>query len=383
MAEDDSSQEKTEEASPRRIEKAREEGQIPRSKDLTTTAILLLATIGLYVFAEFMGQRIINITNASFALSREAIFDPNTMIALLAASVYEGLISMSPVLIILLIASIVGPIALGGWNFSTKAIMPQLNRMDPIAGLKRMFSMKSLIELGKSIAKVGLILAVTVLILQFFAQPMFRLSDEDVMVSIIHSLDISILATIALSCVTILIAVIDVPIQIFEYKKKLKMSRQDLKDESKDSEGKPEVKGRIRQLQREMSQRRMMANVPDADVVITNPEHFSVALRYNPETMEAPILVAKGGDHAALKIREIAKAHNIEILQSPQLARAIFYTTEVDEDVPASLYMAVAQILAYVFQLRNFRRGRGDRPPYPRNINIPRDMQFDAKGKTI
>ncbi len=282
---------------------------------------------------------------------------------------------------ILLIGSIAGPIALGGFIFSSKAMAPKLNRMDPIAGIKRMFSVNSLIELLKSIAKVALILWVTIWILQYYAQAMFRMSDEPIGNAIIHSLDISIFATILLSVTTILIAAIDVPIQIYQYNKKLKMSRQDQKDEAKDTDGKPEVKGRIRQLQREMAQRRMMGNVPQADVVITNPEHFSVALRYDPDNMDVPVMLAKGGDHVAMKIREIANAHKIEIIQSPVLARAIFYTTDIDEEIPAGLYLAVAQVLAYVFQLRNYRKGKGDRPQYPRNINVPRDMRYDSKGK--
>lgn len=382
MAEDDdSSQEKTEEASSRKLEKAREEGQVPRSRDLTTTAVLMLAAIGIYVFAEFMFGKIIGLTRDNFILTRTTIYDPNAMIAHLASAIYEGLFSIAPLMIILLIASILGPIALGGWNFSSTAMEPKLNRMDPLAGLKRMFSVKSLIELLKALGKVLIILGATIWILKFYAQDMFRLVDESIGNAIIHSLEISIFATIALSATTIAIAAIDVPLQIYEYNKKLKMSRQDQKDESKDTDGKPEVKGRIRQLQREMAQRRMMSNVPQADVVITNPEHFSVALKYDPETMDTPLMIAKGGDHTALKIREIAKAHNIEIIQSPVLARAIFYTTEVDQEIPSGLYLAVAQVLAYVFQLRNYRKGKGEKPVYPRNINIPRDLRYDASGK--
>jgi len=379
--EEDSSQEKTEEASSRKIEKAREEGQVPRSRDLTTTAVLLLAAIGLYAFAGFMGEKIIGITRVSFILTREAIYDPSTMISLLARGIYDGLMSMAPLMTLLIIASIVGPIALGGWNFSGKAVEPKLSRMDPMAGLKRMFSVKSLIELFKSIGKVLVILLATVWLLKYFAQDMFRLVDESIHSSIVHSLDISLLATIALAATTIVIAAIDVPIQLFEYNKKLKMSRQDQKDESKDTDGKPEVKGRIRQLQREIAQRRMMSNVPEADVIITNPTHFSVALRYDPETMATPVMLAKGGDHTALKIREIAKAHNIEIIESPVLARAIFYTTDIDDEIPAGLYLAIAQVLAYVFQLRLYRKGRGERPKYPRNVKVPSDMRFNTSGK--
>lgn len=382
MAEDDdSSQEKTEDASSRKIEKAREEGQIPRSRDLTTTAVLLLAAIGILFFAEFTGGKLIGLTRDNFILNRATIYDPNAMIAHLASAIYDGLFSIAPLMGILLVASFVGPIALGGWNFSGKAMEPKLSRMDPIAGLKRMFSVKALIELLKSLGKVLIILGATIWLLKFYAQDMFRLVDESVGNAILHSLEISIFATIALSATTILIAAIDVPLQIYEYNKKLKMSRQDQKDESKDTEGKPEVKGRIRQLQREMAQRRMMSNVPQADVIITNPEHFSVALKYDPENMATPIMIAKGGDHIALKIREIANAHKIEIIQSPVLARAIFYTTEVDQEIPSGLYLSVAQVLAYVFQLRNFRKGKGDKPTYPRNINVPRDLRYDASGK--
>lgn len=382
MAEDDdSSQEKTEEASSRKLEKAREEGQVPRSRDLTTTAVLMLAAIGIYMFAEFMFGKIIGLTRDNFILNRATIYDPNAMIAHLASAIYDGLFSIAPLMILLLIASVLGPIALGGWNYSSKAMEPKLSRMDPLAGLKRMFSVKSLIELLKALGKVLIILGATIWILKFYAQDMFRLVDESIGNAIIHSLEISIFATIALSATTIAIAAIDIPLQIYEYNKKLKMSRQDQKDESKDTDGKPEVKGRIRQLQREMAQRRMMSNVPQADVVITNPEHFSIALKYDPDTMDTPLMIAKGGDHTALKIREIAKAHNIDIIQSPVLARAIFYTTEVDQEIPSGLYLAVAQVLAYVFQLRNFRKGKGEKPVYPRNINIPRDLRYDASGK--
>src|SRR5690606_16306971 len=319
-----------------------------RSRDLTTTAILLAGTIGLYIFAEFMGSRIVNVTRFNFTLTRETIFDPQAMIAHLTSSFYHGLMSIMPLFGLLLLASIIGPIALGGWLFSTKAMAPKLSRMDPLAGIKRMFSLKALVELGKALGKVVVILGATILLLKLLQQPLFRLSDEDVKAAIIHSLQLSGFAAIVLAAVTAIIAAIDVPFQIWEHSKKLKMSRQELKDEMKDTEGKPEVKGRIRQMQREIAQRRMMASVPDADVIITNPTHFAVALKYDPENMGTPILLAKGGDHVAMKIREIAKAHKVEIIESPILARAVFYTTDIDQEIPAGLYVAVAQVLAYV-----------------------------------
>lgn len=377
MSEEDSSQEKTEEASERKIEKAREEGQVARSRDLTTSVVLLLAVIGLNIFAGFMYDKLVGITRANFILTRETIFDTNAMIAHMSSAIYEAMISMVPFMGLMIFASIAGSIALGGFLFSVDSLMPKLSRMDPMAGLGRMFAMKALMELGKSLAKVLVILGATIYLLKYYAQPMFRISDEDAYMAIIHSAEISMNATIALAAATLIIAAVDVPLQIFEYTKKLKMTKQEVRDESKDSDGKPEVKARIRQLQREMSQRRMMSKVPEADVIITNPTHYAVALKYQPDTMAAPILLAKGGDNIALKIREIAKAHKVEIIESPILARAIFHTTELDKEIPAGLYLAVAQVLAYVFQLRSFRRGKGEKPKYPRNVPVPRDMYFD------
>jgi flagellar biosynthesis protein FlhB len=377
MADEDSSQEKTEEASGRKIEKAREEGQIPRSRDLTTSVVLLFGACGLYYYADFMFAKIIGLTRVNFILKRETIFDTNAMVGHLASAVYNGILSMMPFFGLMLLASILGPVALGGWLLSMDALQPKLSRMDPLAGIKRMFSIKSLIELVKAFSKVLVILGATILLLQYYAQDMYRLSDENINAAIMHSAKISIVATIILSATTLIIAAVDVPLQLFEYAKKLKMTKQEIRDESKDTDGKPEVKGRIRQLQREMAQRRMMAKVPEADVIITNPTHYAVALKYHPDTMATPIMIAKGGDNIALKIREIAKAHHIDIIESPVLARAIFHTNELDTEIPAGLYLGVAQVLAYVFQLRNYKQGRGEKPKYPRNIKVPNDLYFE------
>lgn len=373
----DSSQEKTEEATPRKLEKAREDGQIPRSRDLTTTAILLAGTIGIAVFAPFIGSSFMALAENNFVLSHDEAFDTSAMMANLVSSFYKGFLAMAPLLLILLIASVVGPIALGGWLLSAKAMAPKWSRMSPLAGLKRMFSLKALIELGKALAKVTVVMGAAIVALYYWQREMLALGLVEANVGVIESLMLNAYSSIALAAVTILIAMIDVPFQLWDHNKKLKMSMQEVKDEHKDTEGKPEVKGRIRQLQREMAQRRMMSKVPEADVVITNPTHYAVALKYDPETMATPVLLAKGADQIALKIREIAKAHNVEIIEAKALARAIYYTTEENEEVPEGLYMAIAQVLAYVFGLRNFRRGRGDKPDYPRNLIIPRDMYFD------
>ncbi|MBU2985829.1 flagellar biosynthesis protein FlhB [Saccharophagus degradans] len=376
MAEEDSAQEKTEEPTAKRQEKAREDGQIPRSKELTTSAVLIVGCVGLYMFGGQIAQGLADILKFNFTIEREAIFDPNAMLGHLGSSFYLGLKVLIPLFAVLLVAAIAGPIALGGWLFSTKSLAPKLNRMDPVAGLKRMFSVKSLVELVKAIGKVGVVVAFAFVLLNYMKEDLLGLGFEGVERGMAHSVYLSIIAAIIISVSTLVIAAVDIPFQIWDNVKKLRMTRQEIKDEMKDSEGKPEVKGRIRQLQYEMAQNRMMAAVPEADVVITNPTHYSVALKYDPNSMETPILLAKGVDHMAMKIREIAKVNKIEFIQSPLLARAIYHTTEVDEEIPSGLYVAVAQVLAYVFQIREYRRGRGERPTYPRNPPVPKDMRY-------
>jgi flagellar biosynthetic protein FlhB len=377
MSEGDDSQEKTEEPTSRRLEKARDEGQVPRSKELTSSAILLTGSIGLFVFGPFMSERISNVLRFNFTLDRDAAFDSSAMVFQLSSSFADALWMLMPLFGVLLLASILGPIALGGWLWSAKAMAPKMNRMDPMAGLKRMFGTKGLMELAKALAKVLVILPLSIIILLIMQQDILDLARMDAFSSIVESIRLSGWAAIALSASTILIVLVDVPFQIWDHTRKLKMSRQDIKDEMKDTEGKPEVKGRIRQLQHEMANNRQLAAVPEADVVITNPTHFSVALKYDPEGMGTPIMVAKGVDHFALKIREVANQHKIQIIESPVLARAIYHTTDVDQEIPGALYMAVAQVLAYVFQLRNYRKGLNEKPEFPSNIDVPKDMRYD------
>jgi flagellar biosynthesis protein FlhB len=375
--ENDSSQEKTEEATPRKLDKAREEGQVARSRELTTTILLLAGTLALLASGEFLGERLSQVFRDSMVVDRATLFDPIAMLTHMGKAVVDAAIGLAPMFITLMVAAFVGPIALGGWLVSSKALMPKLNRMDPIAGLKRMFSIKSVVELLKAIGKVGVILTMAILMLEALRPQLLGLATEALVPAIRHALWLAILSAIVLSASTVLIAVIDVPFQLWDHAKKLRMSMQDIKDEYKDTEGKPEVKSRVRQLQREMANRRMMAEVPQADVVITNPTHYAVALKYDPATMQTPILVAKGADQIALKIREIAAAHQVEIVESPALARSIFHSTELDAAVPAGLYVAVAQVLAYVFQLRSFRQGQGSKPKRPGAIQIPPNLRYD------
>ena len=277
--EDDNSQEKTEEATPRRLEKAKEEGQTARSKELATMAVLLAGAGGMLMFGASLGASLEAIMRDSFVIERSAIFDMRHMSVQLIESSKEAAWALSPILVLLLIAAIFGSIGIGGLLISGKAVAPKLNRMDPIKGLGRMFSMRSLIELVKAIAKVGLVMALAILILDLRTEDLLAIAEEPVVPAMEHVLWTIAWSFFLLSCATIIIAAIDVPFQIYDHQKKLRMTKQEVKDEYKDTEGKPEVKGKIRQLQREMAQRRMMQDVPTADVVITNPTHYAVALK--------------------------------------------------------------------------------------------------------
>lgn len=374
MAEGDNSQEKTEEPTAKRLQKAREDGQIPRSKELSTSLVLIVGALSLWVFGGFIASGAEKIFRSNFAIEREALFDDKQLAIHLSAAMLEAILSISPVMFTLLLAAILGPLALGGWMFSGKSLLPKLSRISPLAGLKRMFGMKSLVELLKSWAKVIVIGVCTILLFFALENSILYLNRESDRQAIMHAMDLVMMGALALAISTLLISVIDVPFQIYDFTKKMKMSLQEVKDEHKETEGKPEVKQRIRRLQYEMSQRRMMQDVPDADVVITNPTHYAVALKYHSEGMEAPILVAKGIDEVALKIREIAKAHNVPIVESPALARSVYTYTRVGKEIPEGLYVAIAQVLAYVYQLNQYFKGLGPKPKQP-PFPVPPDLR--------
>lgn len=374
MAEGDSSQEKTEEPTAKRLQKAREDGQIPRSKELSTSLVLIVGALSLWIFGGYIFTGAKNIFTFNFALERSHLFDEKEMVIHLGASSLEAIVVIFPVMVALLIAAILGPLALGGWMFSGKSLLPKLNRISPLAGFKRMFGMKSLVELLKSWAKVLVIAFCTILLFFSLEKSILFLNQEPDRQAIIHAMDLVMLAALALAISTLLISVIDVPFQIYDFTKKMKMSLQEVKDEHKETEGKPEVKQRIRRLQYEVSQRKMMQDVPDADVVITNPTHYAVALKYHSEGMEAPVLVAKGVDEVALKIREIAKAHNVPIVEAPTLARSVYAYTRIGKEIPEGLYVAIAQVLAYVYQLNQYFKGMGPKPKQP-IFPVPPDLR--------
>ncbi|MBX8497066.1 flagellar biosynthesis protein FlhB [Pseudomonas cichorii] len=378
MAENENGQDKTEEPTEKKVRDSRAEGQIARSKELTTLVVMLMGAGGLLMFGGGIARMMIDLMRNNFTISRETLMDTTYMGKLLLSSGEHALIVVLPFLIAMLVAALVGPIMLGGWLFATKSLAPKFSRMNPASGLKRMFSPHALVELLKSLAKFLIILAVALVVLSKERNDLVSIAHEPLEQAMIHSLQVVGWSSFWMACGLFFIAALDVPFQMYEAHKKLLMTKQEVRDEHKNSEGSPEVKQRIRQLQREMSHRRMMAAIPEADVIITNPTHFAVALKYDPEKGGAPMLLAKGADLVALKIREIGAHNQILILESAALARSIYYSTELEQEIPAGLYLAVAQVLAYVYQIRQYHSGRGKRPDPLGVLPIPPDLQRDA-----
>lgn len=381
MAENDQGQEKTEQPTQKKLDKAREDGQVPRSKELGTTFLILGGIAALMILGRSIGQALQGVMAFNFSMPREAAFDTDAMLQHLGSSADHMLAVMTPLFLFFFVAAIVGPICLGGWLLSAKALAPKLDRFNPIEGVKRMFSLNSMVELLKSVAKFGIVVSIAITTLVFFENRLLNLAMEPLQQAIATMLHTISWSALAVSAGMLVIAAIDVPWQLFEHNKKMKMTRQEVKEEMKDAEGKPEVRGKVRQLQREVAQRRMMEAIPDADVVITNPEHFAVALRYDVDGGGAPVVVAKGADFVAMKIREIANAHKVLVMESPPLARAIYFTTDLNEEIPGNLYLAVAQILAYVFQLKAHKSGAGRKPKPLGPIRIPPDAMYDHQGR--
>jgi len=380
MAESESGADKTEDPTDKRKRDAREKGEIARSKELNTVAVTLAGAGALLAFGGHLAETLLALMRLNFSLTREVLTDERSMGQFLLASGKMAIWATQPILVLLFFIALISPIALGGFIFSGSLLQPKFSRMNPLSGIKRMFSMNALTELLKALAKFFMILIVALVVLSNDRQALLAIANEPLEQAIIHSAQVVGWSALWMAAGLLIIAAADVPFQLYQTQQKLKMTKQEVKDEYKDSEGKPEVKQRIRQLQREVSQRRMMAAVPEADVIITNPTHYAVALQYDPEKGgAAPLLLAKGTDFIALKIREIGVEHKVQILESPALARAIYYSTEIEQEIPAGLYLAVAQVLAYVFQIRQYRAGKGKRPePLKDELPIPPDLRRDS-----
>ncbi|MCG6271145.1 flagellar biosynthesis protein FlhB [Vibrio vulnificus] len=375
MAESDG-QERTEEATPRRLQQAREKGQVARSKELASVSVLVIGAVSLMWFGESLARALFKAMGRLFSLSREEIFDPSKLFDIATGALSALLLPLLLILFALFVAAAIGSAGVGGISFSVEAATPKLSKMNPLSGIKRMFGLQSWVELIKSILKVALVTGVAIYLIQASQEDLIQLSLDVYPQNIFHALDILLNFVLLISCSLLIVVAIDIPFQIWQHADQLKMTKQEVKDEYKDTEGKPEVKGRIRMLQREAAQRRMMADVPTADVIVTNPEHFSVALRYKQNSDRAPVVVAKGTDHMAMKIREVAREHDISIVPAPPLARALYYSTELEQQIPDGLFTAVAQILAYVFQLKQYRKRGGHRPKLKDyDLPIPPDLR--------
>jgi flagellar biosynthetic protein FlhB len=371
---EDSDLERTEPASPRRLEQAREEGDVPRSRELATCTILLASGVGLWFLGERMARQLNHMLASGLAFDRERAFDFNLLWGHLSSNLVDVLIAFAPLAGLLMLVALASPLLIGGWLFSAKALQPNFGRLNPMSGIGNMFSTRSGVELLKAIAKSVLVGVVSWIVIARQIDSMLTLAVEPLKDGMSHMTHMLLTSFIAIVSALVVIALVDAPYQMWQYANKLKMTREELRQEAKEQDGDPQVKARIRQMQREMARRRMMAEVPTADVVVTNPTHYAVALKYTEGKMGAPKVVAKGSDQVAAKIREIATENNVPLLEAPPLARALHKHTEIGDQIPEALYTAVAEVLAYVFQLRAFKQHGGMRPTEPHDLFVPPEL---------
>ncbi|MEE9331365.1 MAG: flagellar biosynthesis protein FlhB [Methylophilaceae bacterium] len=368
---DGSDLEKTEQATPKRLEKARKDGDVPRSRELGTVTLLLAAGLGMLMMGEHLSSALKTTLSSGLKFDRATAFDPVYLIMNISESIYTLLIAFSPFALLLMIVALGSPAFIGGWLFSGKALAPKFNRLNPIKGVTKLVSKNSAVELVKSILKAILVGGVSYMVMSSDMGPILSLSSLPVKTSIGEVSTLMQTGFLSIVSALIVIAAIDVPYQLYQHAHKLKMTKEEVRQETKELEGNPEIKARIRQQQREMAKRRMMSEIPNADVIVTNPTHYAVAIKYKEDDVGAPIIVAKGADVLALKIREIAAEHKIMTLESPKLARALFAHAELESEIPEALYSAVAEILAYVFQMRIFNDHGGLQPEIPSTLAVP------------
>ena len=375
MAEE-SDLEKTEPASPGRLEKAREEGQVARSRELVTFVMLVTGLGGLWAMGEMMGGHFGSALRNGLQFERASAFDASHMMVQAGTAVLHALQALMPLLAMMLVAALVAPMMLGGWLLSTKSLAPNFSKMNPVAGIGRMFSAETLAELVKTIVKSLLVGGVAWWVISGNVTSIMALMSEPVQAALPHTLRV-----VASSCALIigsllLVVAIDVPYQLWSHAHKLRMSREDLRQEQKENDGDPQVKAQIRRQQQQMAKRRMMAEVPKADIIVTNPTHFAVALKYLDKEMRAPRVVAKGADLVALRIRALAEENKIPILEAPPLTRALYRHTQLGDEIPAALYAAVAEVLAWAYQLHHWRSEGGTLPRAPQDLPVPESLDL-------
>ncbi|WP_417604479.1 flagellar biosynthesis protein FlhB [Oceanimonas baumannii] len=375
MAGQNSSQDKSEQPTEQRKRKARREGQVARSKDLNTVVLLFLGGLVLWWQTTALGAFFRRLFTLAMELPAVATHEPAHMLELLELALMATLWALLPVFLTLSVLLMLSGLVPGGLLFSWDSLQPKLSRLDPLSGLKRMFSRQTLVELLKSMLKVTLLGGTLAVLLYSQWERLVFLGRMPLVTGFGQGLGLLVLAVLALCAALAVIALLDVPFQKWSMNQKLKMTRQEVKDEQKNTEGRPEIKQRIRQIQFQMATGRIEQRVPDADVVIVNPTHYAVALKYDPERAEAPFVIAKGTDALAARIRELARLHDLDIISLPPLTRALYHSTRVDQQVPAGLYSAVAYVLTHVLQLKAWREGRGRQPGDLPDFQIPKKYQ--------
>ena len=387
----DSDLEKTEPASPRRLEKAREDGQVPRSPELSTFAVLIAAGSGLWLMGDHLTGQLRSLIKGGMQVPRDVGFDSSLLTERLFDQSLHALVAFAPFFILMILAAVVAPMLLSGWLFTFKSLAPDFNRLNPVKGVGRMFSLHSLVELCKALLKAALIGGAGAWTVWHHKEAVLSLIAAPLAVGAGHMGELVAMSFLAIAGTMVLIAAVDVPFKLWDHHRKLKMTKEEVRQENKETEGNPQVKGRIRAQQREMARKRMMAEVPKADVIVTNPTHYSVALKYEDGKMRAPRVVAKGSHLLALKIREVAQQHHVPLLEAPPLARALYHHAELGDEIPQTLYNAVAEVLAYVYQLRRHREYGGKAPSLPGALEVPAELDpenatpnptLDASDKT-
>ncbi len=373
MAEE-SDLEKTEAPSQRRLEQAREEGQVPQSRELSTFLVMMAGVAGLWVMGHWVADRLFGLMKRGLSFDRAEAYDGAAMLASFSHLFSDALLTLLPLFLILLIAAVSAPVLLGGAVFSPKVLSADLTRLDPLKGFERMFSVHGLAEMVKAILKSILVGGIGAWAIWREKDHLFALMREPLETGMPDFAGTILFSSLLVVTSLGLLALIDVPFQLWQYHSKLKMSKEELKQEMKEQEGDPQIKARIRSMQREMARRRMMEAVPKADVVVTNPTHYAVALKYDAERMGAPVVVAKGLNLVALRIRELAKEHEVPVLEAPPLARALYAHCELEHAIPATLYTAVAEVMAYVFQLNHWLATGGLPPELPADLPVPPDL---------
>jgi flagellar biosynthetic protein FlhB len=369
MAEEQSSQERTEQPTEKRKEDSKKKGQIARSRELNTMLSLLFGALGLVVLGGSMATDFVTLFESTLIFDRAVAYDKELMAVRFVATVISAIKILTPLFAVLIVGALAGPLLMGGWSFSPSSMAFKFEKISPAKGIKRVFSAKGLLELFKALFKFIFLSGTAILVFNFSLEKILSLSGLPPTQAFSEALTLLQWSLVILSLAMIFIVVFDVPFELWNHNRQLKMTRQEVKDEMKESEGRPEVKGRIRNLQREISQRRMMEAVPSADVVITNPTHFAVALKYSSVEGGAPKVVAKGRDLIAFTIRNIADENSVALFAAPPLARALYASSKIGDEIPQNLYLAVAKVLAYIYQLKTAAIGEQTVPP--KDFKIP------------